>query len=147
MQQRLRIGWIGVLVAALWLGRFASARADDGAASYAGLTATVAAVERNWRPPDPVDTPRAGSEFVTIAVRLDNESGRPTEINMFRFTLVTVDGSLWRPIAKRQPFIVSELMPAGESANGWLTFEVPAGAPLAQLLWRPSFDRTLAIDL
>ena len=62
-------------------------------------------------------------------------------------TLVTVDGSLWRPIAKRRPYIISNFMPSGESVTGWLTFEIPAGAPLAQLLWRPSLDRTVAIDL
>jgi hypothetical protein len=147
MQQLLKLGWIGVIVAGLWLNTITPARADDGAASYGGVTATVTAIERNWHLPDVVDAPLAGSEFVTIGVRLDNGSNRPAEANMFRFTLVTVDGSLWRPIAKRRPYIISTFMPSGESAIGWLTFEIPASAPLAQLLWRPSLDRTVAIDL
>jgi hypothetical protein len=143
------LGRVGAIVASLWLATFSSVRAQEAerAASYAGVTATVTAVERSWQPADPTDTPRAGAEFVTIAVRLDNESGRPAEANMFRFTLVTVDGALWRPMAKRQPYIVSDLLPTDESASGWLTFEVPRGAPLAQLLWAPSPDQTVAIDL
>jgi hypothetical protein len=149
MGKTFRLGRIVAAVAALWLGAFAAVRADEpgGIDSYGGVTATVVAVERGWLPAEPTDIPRAGSEFVTVQVQLDNDSGRPSEFNMFRFTLVTIDGSLWRPNAKRSPYIVTELMPTGQSASGWLTFEVPAGLPLAQLLWVPSFDQRIAIDL
>jgi hypothetical protein len=154
MQQALKLGWfglgwLGAITALLWLGTVAFAQADDGdgASSYANVTATVVAVQRNWRPAEPTDTPRAGAEFVTVGVQVDNDSGRPAEVNMFRFTLVTVDGSQWRPIAKREPYLSSDLISTDASVNGWLTFEIPRGLRLAQLLWRPSFDRTVAIDL
>lgn len=149
MWKAIGLGRIVVVVATVWLGTSGMVRADEpgGVDSYGGVTVTVVAVERGWRPAEPTDLPRAGSEFVTLRVQLDNDSGRPAEFNMFRFTLVTVDGSLWRPNAKRAPYIVTELMPTGQSASGWLTFEVPSGLPLAQLLWVPSFDRRIAINL
>lgn len=47
----------------------------------------------------------------------------------------------------REPSLNSGTLNPGNSVAGWMTFELPDGADRRRLVWEPTFDVSLAIDL
>lgn len=116
-------------------------------ATYDALTVTVLNVDRGWKSDNQFTKPKAGNEFVTIEIRLDNAGPQPITYNAYDFKAVTADGGRWNFTISRKPEISSGQVLVGTPVRGWLTFEIPTGNPVTQLLWSPRFDTTLAISL
>jgi hypothetical protein len=116
-------------------------------ATHEGLTVTVLAVERPWHEPNSFSKPAAGMEYLTVEVRLDNATGQQIEHNPAEFKVATADGARWDRRIRRDPPLQSGHVLPGTPMRGWLTFEVPIGNPVIQLLWAPGIRQTYVIQL
>jgi len=118
-----------------------------GDATSEVLTVTVLRIERGWRPANPFSQPQAGTEFLTIEVRIDNPTGDQQFYCGSQFKVAADDGTRYQRTINRTPDLACGQVLSGGSVRGWLTFEVPLRKPIVQLLWEIRFDRTLVIGL
>ncbi|MCC6179388.1 MAG: DUF4352 domain-containing protein [Chloroflexi bacterium] len=121
--------------------------AGERTATFDGVTMTVLKVERGWKSDNKFIKPKDGNEYLTIEIRLDNAGSQPVDYNAYNFKAVTADGGRWNFAISRKPEISSGQILPGSPVRGWLTFEIPVGNPVTQLLWAPRYDKTLAISL
>ena len=82
-------------------------------------------------------------------LRLENVSGTGSRpFSAVQFQLVTADGSSWliEPV-RRLPALRFGSVLANFPQEGWITFEVPRGVGLNQLVWRPTPNATFRVRL
>jgi|GEM_PF-6458219 hypothetical protein len=84
---------------------------------------------------DQFTQPQTGNEFITVLVRYDNESGGAISYSGSDFSLVDAQSNRYQSdILGRSPQLGSgAVLNSGQSAQGYVTFEVPVGTGVAGL--------------
>lgn len=130
-----------------WADAAVAAGGGIGSTTFDGLTVTVLRVERGWRPDHGLFVPKSGMEYVTVEVRFDTRAEGLNRYDGTAFQLDTEDGARWGWTVGRTPDLTGGPVLDGRPVRGWLTFEVPLGAPLLQLVWQAHRDYALVIAL
>ena len=125
----------------------AGAAPAERTATYEGLTVTVLQVERPWRRPGRASGPEPGMEYVTVEVRFENATQSQVRYSGANFKVTTADGARWNWSNERDPAIVGGQALPGTPVRGWITFKVPVGSQVIQLLWEPTSRQTFPIPL
>jgi hypothetical protein len=125
----------------------ATPRTASDSLSFNGLTLKVMKIERGWKSDNQFIKPKAGREYVTIDVRIDNDTSEQQDMNPARFKVVTEDGVRWDSSSARDPYLkLGDVIP-GTPMRGWLTFEVPRNLGVIQLLWEADYKTTLVLSI
>ncbi|MCC6173820.1 MAG: DUF4352 domain-containing protein [Chloroflexi bacterium] len=118
-----------------------------GTSGTAALNAIVGAVDRPWTPDSDTLRPASGYEFMTVDMRLENQSSGPADYSAADFAVTTADGARWSARAIRRPFLNYGQVLPGVPVRGYLTFEVPVNARVTSLVWQASPTQTLTVPL
>ena len=111
--------------------------------SLPGARITVLSCDENATPDDDTVKPRPGNRFVVVEVAVEN-TGKAELSTFFDWQLTDSARNTWRQaLAVREPrFLGGELEP-GESARGFLTYEVSSGATQLVLTLKLDSDTAL----
>lgn len=83
--------------------------------------------------------PEAGNRFVAVLVRVENLSNEPAPYNPLYFKLRDAAGFEYNAslFAAAEPSLKAGELPAGDSALGWVTFEIGEAARPTSLKYKP----------
>lgn len=100
-------------------------------------------------PPGQFNSPNPGNRFVAVDVVVTNISPRTASYNALYFKVRTADNreAMITVFTAQEPQLISGDLDPQEVARGWLTFEIPAGVPLATLIYEPIGGNRIVIDL
>ncbi len=100
-------------------------------------------------PPQQYLKPKEGTRWVAVDVSLENTGTAQINYNPFFAKLKTADNREYNPtVGAAEPSLKSGEQRPGETVRGWITFEIPADARPATLIYDPPLLRSrVTVDL
>lgn len=120
---------------------------DGSTARVDGLTAQVVSFHDVWAPDPGMPGPGPGMKFLTIEVRLRNESDESWQYQFDQFLVRLSDGSEATNSPLRDPALHSGTLGPASTTVGWITFEVPTPLVGTHLVWIPFEGIILAVEV
>lgn len=112
----------------------AQARSEAVAAS---ATLTIHA-KGPWQSDNMFTKPKAGASFYAIDVEITNGADTSCNVNPFAFTLRDSENREYRHgMNSPEPSLAARALATGQSARGWLCYELPAGVTPTVLVFTP----------
>jgi hypothetical protein len=116
-----------------------------------GQTAQLYTLERPAQPTNQYIKPRAGNEYASADVEVcagpNLPADKTTHANPFDFKVVMPDNTRIDPtLGAKEPALHDAQLQTNDCVRGWVTFEVPAGAPIKQVLYNghtPDFKQII----
>lgn len=82
--------------------------------------------------------PDSGNRWLALDVTVENTGSEEMFYSRYDATLATKDGKAYTPwLGSQEPELSVGTLQPGQSARGWINFEIPVGAELAALLYEP----------
>lgn len=117
-------------------------------------TLTVTDIEYDWSDYEQFYAPDAGKEYVAVTIEVSMMSRGSLGVSPFSFSLFdgfgVINSNAWvAPAAGVESTVLEdeEMVASGETATFTVVFEVYEDAPLAILMWQPSYSTAVMIDI
>lgn len=111
---------------------------------------SVTGIEQNWQDHDEYDMPQMGMEYVRVHLAITNHAGRDGTVMPYTMLMLDSMGAVLQMgyIYDRPDVWIDEVVvPAGETVEGSMIFEIyPDLEPLA-LMWQPEYTSYVIIYL
>jgi hypothetical protein len=100
-------------------------------------------------PPGRFFGPDEGNRWVAVDVSVQNVSNKMGDYNALDFKVKTTANheALSTTFTDQEPQLVAGDLDPGETARGWLTFEIPEDEDLATLVCEPFSGGRMVVDL
>jgi hypothetical protein len=116
---------------------------EEQTAADTGMRVTVYAVQVPVTPDRPLIVPPDEGNQVGVVDLQVCAGGESAEANIADLKVKTSDNRQWSTWFERQTvtepaFPAAQIVPAGECVRGWVPFQIPTGASVAQVLYDPT---------
>lgn len=111
---------------------------------------SITGIEPNWQDHDEYDTPRVGMEWVQVQLEITNLTSRAANVSPYTISLLDSTGAVLNMgfIYDREDIWIDEItLPAGESVEGTMIFEIYPDVDPMTLLWQPEYSSYVIIYL
>lgn len=106
------------------------------ASSGLRLVLVVNAVEDNVKPGKYDSAPKG--RYMAVDWTIKNEGSVEARVNRLHFKLQTAEGFIIQRTSEvREPGLSTDVIDPGQTARGWLTYDVPAGARVVYVIYQP----------
>jgi hypothetical protein len=122
-------------------------------AEFENLEVSLALYNTSWYPRDAGPLPPRDTVLMTFLIHAANNSSVSRLVGPSDFRLRTLEGTphegpLWNPVSVgRNPPLQAVRLAPGETTQGWLTYSVPLGSLVDELIWAPRPRVAFAIQL
>lgn len=127
---------------------------DGVTARFEDLEVTLLLYNTSWFPRDAALQPQKDTVLMTFLIQAENNSAMSRLVDPSDFRLRTLkgghphEGALWDPVsAGRNPALQAVHLASGETTQGWVTYSVPLGSLVDELIWTPHSRAAFAIQL
>lgn len=110
----------------------------------------VTGIERDWQSPSDFDTPQAGMEYVQLQLAVTNHGARAGVLSPYTVLMLDSMGAvMYLGYIYDQPdiWIDDVTVPAGETVEGSIVFEMYADLEPMTVLWQPEYTTYVIIYL